>query len=105
MRQGASEQPFSLQRDLEVVHQLHSNEAAESVFHCRAVEVCCVPGPSDHTVCRQHTQIQLTRLPMLQRLLTVLVYQLNDDEAADDDNFGEEDHVSSFRQALFALPR
>ena len=41
---------------------------------------------------------------MLQRLLTVLVYQLNDDEAADDDNFGEEDHVSSFRQAIFALP-
>ena len=37
---------------------------------------------------------------MLQRLLSVLVYQLNDDEAADDDNFGEEDHVSSFRQAF-----
>ena len=52
-----------------------------------------------------HTQTQLTWPSMLQRLLTVLVYQLNDDEAADDDNFGEEDHVSSFRQAPFALPR
>ena len=58
-----------------------------------------------HCLQGTHTQALLTGPPVLQRRLTVLVYQLNDDEAADDDNFGEEDHVSSFRQALVALPR
>lgn len=90
---------FLLQRDLKKVHQLNSIEVADIAPYTTdryGSQLCACP--SDHA--GMHKPILFMRLPMLQRLLSVLVYQLNDDEAADDDNFGEEDHVSSFRQAF-----
>eukprot|EP00891_Asterochloris_glomerata_P006835 jgi/Astpho2/6835/fgenesh1_pm.00105_%23_10_t len=97
------------------LHPSAIRDAVLSYLNTRALTVCNGPvevQKGENAILDQHVALLSMsdvpeehhgrRLLAFQRLLSVLVYQLNDDEAADDDNFGEEDHVSSFRE--WALP-